>query len=232
MNVNDVLLPVAGRQMDMDSKDDPAPPKVASTAGKRTDAAAGNKLQEAFHSPHKLSQHAPRADRVQMAEQDWTQESLMIDMTLALALADGTPNTSTTHNGQWEGAVASKADDVSSVIQKKESIVDSIADAGAGVPGKDNFLIKSASNESTAGTTIVHGEAGEPTGPVTQPSTPQQGARDKVPHVDPKFLVSRLLPKIKIRTKSGNSDVKGSRSVQEASHDQKKVSIWCCFGMS
>ncbi|KAK9908755.1 hypothetical protein WJX75_002382 [Coccomyxa subellipsoidea] len=49
--------------------------------------------------------------------------------------------------------------------------------------------------------------------------------------VDSKSLVSRLLPKIKTRTKSGNSDVKSRSNVQEASHGRNKISM-CCFGGS
>ena len=49
--------------------------------------------------------------------------------------------------------------------------------------------------------------------------------------VDPKSFISRLLPRINIRTESGNSDIRGSRNVPEAMarHEQERVTRWCCL---
>lgn len=140
-------------------------------------------------------------------------------------LAGATP--SVTQSGQWDSVMASKAQDVTSAVHKKEPTVDSVGDVpSGGLPKIDDFLIKSASNEASVDGKTVHAECAD----VTVQQAPRDDAVPTV-RVDSKSLVSRLLPKIKTRTKSGNSDVKSRSNVQEARHGRNKISM-CCFGGS
>lgn len=97
---------------------------------------------------------------------------------------------------------------------------------------QDTKFIKAGTTVKNVHVSTLHEKSAESSIPSVRSSGSQQAGKELAQSaVDPISFISRLLPRINIRTESGNSDIRGSRNVPEAvaRHEQKKVSRWCCF---
>lgn len=97
---------------------------------------------------------------------------------------------------------------------------------------QDSRSAKAGPSITNVYVSTLHEESAENSIPSMGSSGSQQAGKELAHYaIDPKAFISRLLPRINVRTESGNSDVRGSRNVPKgmAKHESEKVSRWCCF---
>lgn len=134
-------------------------------------------------------------------------------------------------NGQLERAEGEQAHDASALSARLPS-GDQQEEKSSSLSKKDHFLIRSVSATVIVGMDDVLAQSADSNNPfVGSLKSQQQANSSAVSITPPRTPLSRLLPKIKIRTESGNSDVKSmrSRSMQATSPERAKSRVLCCF---